>query len=204
MAAVGSVLGVMGLPLVKDFNTTFTQVSLLTGFQLCTVGAIAVFISAASQKYGRCPLFVTSTAILVVGSLWCAAAQSYGSMVGARVLQGVGAATFENVTFAVVGDLYCVHQRGARMAIATLAQSRLLPLPSLIAGKVAEDLGWRWVFWILSIFLGTAFIGIALFGWESAYNRTDAHDRPASPDDGSVRLTRSSQATNYVRTLLKE
>lgn len=161
---------------MAEWGLDFTQISLLTGYQLCTVGAIAVIVSAISVKFGKRALFLVSCTLAMVGCIWNAEAKSFNSMVGARVVQGLSSATFESVTFSVIGDLYCVHQRGSRMALYIVAQSGIVVLPCIIAGVVSENLGWRWVFWLLVIFIGIGLVGLILFGWETAYNRKEVYN----------------------------
>ena len=103
---MGPVLASLAAPLIEEFGTTYTGVSLLTGYQLCTVGACAVFVSAFARKYGKRPTCLWSITCAFAGTLWGGFAQSYGSLVGARVLQGLGIAMFESVTYALIGDLY--------------------------------------------------------------------------------------------------
>ncbi len=92
------------LELVDEFHISFTQASLLLGYQLLTVGATGIVVAASSQRFGKRPNFIISISIAWAGSLWGGAAQSYASLVGARVIQGLGIAMFESVTFAVIGQ----------------------------------------------------------------------------------------------------
>ncbi|KAF2796700.1 MFS general substrate transporter [Melanomma pulvis-pyrius CBS 109.77] len=171
VGGVGPLLAVITFPILQEFHLTFTQVSLLTGYQLATVGAVVIFTSAVCTKYGKRGPFLISMALLFSGTIWCAASTSYDTLLGARIIQGLGAAVFEAITFALVGDLYHVHQRGSRMAFFVVSQSGLLLLPSLIAGQIGEHMNWRWVFWLLAIFLAVGFIGLLFLGWETTYKR---------------------------------
>jgi MFS family permease len=169
-----------------EFRVGFTQVTLLSGYQLATVASVSIFVSALSRKFGNRPAFLVSLSLLLAGSIWCGESTSYNSMLGGRIIQGLGTATFESITFAIIGDLYFVHQRGSRMAIYVISQTGLVLMPSMIAGKVAEDLSWRWTFRLLSIFIGIGFLGVILFGWETAFNRNAVYNIDTSSHD--VRL----------------
>lgn len=170
----------MAIPLITEFNITFQQVSLLSGYQLCAVAAIGLVVSACARKFGRRPTFLWSITAAFVGTVWGSRANSFGSMVGARVVQGLGIAMFESVTFSLIGDLYHVHQRGTRMTAYILFQSGLGNFPSVIAGKITMDLGWRWVFYLLALFMGIGWIGAVLFGWETLYIRNSAYNLDTS------------------------
>jgi MFS family permease len=166
----------MALPLIDEFGFGFTEFSLLTGYQLCAVGAVGVIVAACARKYGKRSTALWSMTCAFAGTVWGSRAQSYGSLVGARVLQGLGIAMFESVTYAVIGDLYHVHQRGTRMTLYILSQSGLSSFPALVAGKITMDLGWRWVFYLLSLFMGLAWLLVVLFGWETLYNRNAVYN----------------------------
>lgn len=81
--------------------------------------------------------------------------------------------TSKPVIFSVVGDLYHVHERGVRVALVTVSISGLANLPTVLSGVETTNLGWRWLFYILGIFVGTGLALVFLFGWETAYNRPE-------------------------------
>lgn len=89
------------------------------------------------------------------------------------------------VLFAVVGDLYYVHERGTRTAAITIAISGLANLPAVLSGLITMRLGWRWMFWMMAIFLGIALVLLSLFGWETAYNRASIYNTDIASTDVS-------------------
>jgi MFS family permease len=170
----------MAIPIIMEFGISFTDFSLLTGYQLCAAGASGIFISACARKFGKRPVSLFSMSCVFGGCIWAGLAQSYGSLVGARILQGLGLAFFESITFAIVGDLFHVHERGTRMAVYVMAQSGIANLPSSVAGKITLDLGWRWVFYLLCVFVGIGWVCSILFGWETAFNRREVYNLDTS------------------------
>lgn len=95
----------MAIALIMEWGISFTEVSLLTGYLLCATGASGVVIAACSRKFGKRPTLLWSISFAFAGSIWGGLAQSYQSFVGARVLQGLGIAMFESVTYTIIGDL---------------------------------------------------------------------------------------------------
>jgi MFS family permease len=87
--------------------------------------------------------------------------------------------------FAVIGDLYYVHERGTRVAALTIAISGLANLPALLSGVTTKNLGWRWTFWLLAIFMGIALVAVFLFGWETAFNRAAIYNTDTSSSNVS-------------------
>lgn len=159
-----------------EFNITFEQASLLLGYQLCAVGAVGIFVCACARKYGKRPTLLWSISTAFAGSLWAGFAKSYGSLMGARVVQGLGIAMFESVTYSLIGDMYHVHQRGTRMTAYIMALSGLAQIPTVVAGKIAFELGWRWVFYLLSLFIGLGWLMAIFFGWETVYIRRNVYN----------------------------
>ncbi|POR32388.1 hypothetical protein TPAR_07403 [Tolypocladium paradoxum] len=186
IGGIGPILSSFVPELMALFNINLTQVSLLTGYSLCATGATGIIISAATRKYGKRPTLLFSVICAFVGTVWGGAAQSYNSLLGARVVQGFGVSMFESIFFAIVGDLYFVHERGFRTSIVTTVIAGISNLPAVLAGKITADLGWRWVFWMLSIFLGFGLVLSVLFGWETAYNRKAIYNTDMASQDVSV------------------
>ncbi|KPI43978.1 putative MFS-type transporter [Cyphellophora attinorum] len=180
---VGPIVSSMAIAFITEWGINFTDVTLLTGYLLCATGATGVVIASCSRKYGKRPTLLWSISFAFGGSVWASFSQSYGSLVGARVLQGFGIAMFESVTYTVISDLYHVHQRGTRITYYILAQSGLATFPVTIAGKITMDLGWRWVFYLLSLFMGLAWVLCILFGWETMYGRTAVCNLDTSSQD---------------------
>jgi MFS family permease len=131
------------------------------------------------------PGLLFSVTCAFAGSVWAGAAQSYESFLGARVPQGMSMSYFESVMYAVIGDLYFVHERGTRMALYITTLSGISNIPTMAAGKVNESLGWRWVFWLLAIFSGTLWLLVIFFGWETAFNRKAVYNVDVASQDVS-------------------
>jgi MFS family permease len=74
---------------VQEYQVSFTKVSLLTGWQLLTVAICGFFISPATRKFGKRPVMMLTSGVGLAGSIWLLYANTYNTVVGARVLQGV-------------------------------------------------------------------------------------------------------------------
>jgi len=107
--ALGPILAANTFTLIVAFSHDFSHIAMLTGWFLLGVGAAGFVFVASSRIWGKRHLFILGTVILIASSIWGAATNNYKSMVAARVFQGVGAAPFEALVNAAVGDLYFVH-----------------------------------------------------------------------------------------------
>lgn len=65
-----------------------------------------------STSCGRRPVFILSQIVCLVASIWRARATSYGSFMGACILNGIGAGPAETIQPAVIADIFFLHDRG--------------------------------------------------------------------------------------------
>jgi MFS family permease len=93
------------------YNVSYTWVVALTAAPLM-VSAIAGFISAIVAKLvGKRPVYLVSSAFIFAGCLWNMTADtSYGSCMGARVLQGFGWGAFDTLLMETIQDTFFVSQ----------------------------------------------------------------------------------------------
>ena len=168
---------------------TFTQVALLTGYFLLGAGVAAFFFVAFARVWGKRHLFILGSIILIFSSAWAGASgTNFKSMLWARIFQGIGAAPYETLVNATVGDLYFVHQRGKRMAITNLAVFGGAFMTPVLVGKITHTLGWEWTFYFETIFCAACLPAIVFLVPETSYRRssmlnTDLHnDSDDTPD----------------------
>jgi MFS family permease len=117
-----------------------------------TISLYALMLAVATPVYGRVsdlvgirlPLLV-GVCLMSLGALLAAAAPTYGVLLGARVLQGAGAAAIPTLAVAAVTHRYDGVVRAValgRLAGVTAALSSIGPL---VGGVVADAFGWRTV-----------------------------------------------------------
>ncbi|KAH6635609.1 major facilitator superfamily domain-containing protein [Chaetomium sp. MPI-SDFR-AT-0129] len=182
---LGPILAANTLTLTLHYSVPFTKVADLTGWYLLGVGIAAFIFVPSGRIWGKRHLFVGGTLLLVVTSAWGGASQGedrYTSMVAARVFQGIATAPFESLVNAAVGDLYCVHQRGIRMAFTNLAVFGGAFFTPILVGKITNTIGWWWTFYLVAIFCAASFPILFLFCPETAYRR----DAPPEIDLGFI------------------
>lgn len=160
------------LTLTLHFETSFTNIALLTGYHLLGVGMAGFIFVASARVWGKRHLYLLGTFIIVWSSAWGGgSSHNYRSLLAARFFQGVGLAPFEALVNASVGDLYFVHERGKRMALSNLSLFGGAFLTPVIVGKMTSTLGWQWTFYMLAIFSAAMLPLVFLFVPETAYVR---------------------------------
>lgn len=143
----------------------------MSGYLLLATGAIGPFASAFGRKFGRRPIYVTSSILGLIGCIVCESAKTYSTLLAGRVIQGVGAAAYESLIVASIGDLFFVHERGSKIAVVVFLMAAISNGVSIIAGVITKNLGWPYNFHILLPFVALQTILCILFAPETMYVR---------------------------------
>jgi EmrB/QacA subfamily drug resistance transporter len=98
------------------------------------------------DRFGRRPALLVALGVFVAGSLACAWAPSMGTLIGARLLQGLGGGGLMVLSQALIGELVPPHERARYQgwfAIVFTASSVGGPV---LGGFVVHHGDWRWLF----------------------------------------------------------
>ena len=167
----GPVIAPVTLELATEFNKDLTAISQLSSYMLLVLAGVAYIDSALAHIYGKRAIFIFSMAILVAADAWASKANSYGSLLGARILSGAGQAAYECLSSSVIADLYFVHQRSKRVGIFVLLFGTGVYLGVPIGTQIIAASSWRWAFAGLAISEGIILFFLILFFHEPVYRR---------------------------------
>lgn len=172
------------------FDTSVQNISRALGTSLVAALAVStIFGAAASVKFGKRPVYVISTLLMLVGVFISSEAKSYGQLLGGRIIQGVGQASLEFLVGSSLADLYFTHERGWPVAIWNIALLNGINITPPISGALFDALGYRWNFRIFGI---AAFLLLLLqifFLPETTYDRSYYVPRAvAAAETGSASL----------------
>ena len=131
---------------------------------LVTFGSLLLLAGRLGDLIGRKRVFLAGLTIFTVASLLCGVAPSQGVLIGARFLQGIGAAAQASVILAIIVTEFPQAADRARAMSAYVFVSVAGGSLGLLAGGVlTEALSWHWVFFVnLPIGLLTLALGQAL------------------------------------------
>ena len=162
--------------------TSATLAWIITGYSI-VFGALLVVGGRTGDRLGRKRVFLGGVVVFLLGSFLCGFAPNVATLVGARCLQGVGAAFLVPASVALLIGAYppsrrmqVVAQWGGVGALAVATG------PSLGAAIVSAG-GWRWAFFV-NIPVG---LFVVLFG-RRVLTETIGDSTPRSPDYVGVGL----------------
>ncbi|KAI5967440.1 hypothetical protein KGF57_000383 [Candida theae] len=173
--------------LATEFDKPLTTISYLVGGFMLSLGVGSVFASPTAVLYGKRLVYIAGTFIFAMGAIWGGAANSFGNLMGARVLTGIGASPTECLPSSTIAEIYFAHERAYRIGLYTMLMLGGKNIIPLLSALVFEYLNRHWLFWILAIFLGFTTIMIILFVPDTFWDRTP------TPSKRSIAETEAAQ-----------
>ncbi len=108
-----------------------------------------LFWGPISDRFGRRPAIGTGLVLFIAGSMGCACAEHFSTLIFWRIVQALGACASVALSRAMVRDLY-EGAKGAQMLSILITVMAIMPLLGpLIGGQIEAYLGWRAIFWVL-------------------------------------------------------
>lgn len=128
-----------------------------------------------SDRYGRKRPLVVGLVLFAIGSAACASANNIWFIIGARVLQAVGASSAVVIGRAIVRDLF----DGDRVAV---VMSMLMAIVTvgpifapLLGSQILHLFGWRANFWVLLIYAFAMLVALYFFEESLPHTRRRKH-----------------------------
>ncbi|RSL50854.1 hypothetical protein CEP54_011719 [Fusarium duplospermum] len=120
-----------------------------------------------SELYGRVPIYYIGNIGFLVFVIACAKAPSLGALIAFRFLSGMfGSCPMANGGGSIA-DMIVQEKRGTAMASFSIGPLLGPIIGPIIGGVVTDSLGWRWVFWIITIISGTITVVFFIFAVET-------------------------------------
>ncbi|MEV0847338.1 DHA2 family efflux MFS transporter permease subunit [Streptomyces sp. NPDC049954] len=111
-----------------------------------TLSALIVTAGRLGDLWGPRNLFAAGLAVFTLGSLACGLAPTAAALIGARIVQGLGAALLTPQTTTLIVAVFPAERRGTAMGVwGSVAGLATLCGPTL-GGFLVSAAGWRWVF----------------------------------------------------------
>ena len=132
---------------------------------LITFASFLLLAGRLGDLFGRRRVFLVGVILFTAASMLCGVAPSQGALIGARFLQGVGAAMQASVILAIIATEFpAAHDRARAMSAYVFVAVAGGSLGLLAGGVLTQALSWHWIFFVnlpigaLTIVLGRALI----------------------------------------------
>jgi EmrB/QacA subfamily drug resistance transporter len=140
----------VALPSIRgDLGFSQDGLAWVVSAYMLTFGGLLLLGGRVADLFGRRRVFLAGIALFGVASLLDGLSFSEGTLVGARALQGVGAALATPAALALVTVLFAAGSERAKALGLWGALSGLgFAVGILLGGAITEVASWRWVFFI--------------------------------------------------------
>jgi EmrB/QacA subfamily drug resistance transporter len=132
----------------RDLHVSVSQLEWVVIAYALTFAALLITGGKLGDLYGRRRLFVIGLAIFTLSSLACGLASSAGFLIGARTVQGVGAALMSPATLSIIVATFPPKQRGTAIGIWAGVSALALAIGPLGGGLITQHINWNWIFFI--------------------------------------------------------
>ncbi|OJJ48990.1 hypothetical protein ASPZODRAFT_23273 [Penicilliopsis zonata CBS 506.65] len=138
-------------------EVTFLPVTLFViGF-----GVGPMMFAPLSEMVGRRLVYGVTLLLAVIFIIPCAVAENIGTLLVCRAIDGIAFSAPMTLVGGTLADLWKNEERGVPMAAFSAAPFIGPAIGPLVGGFLADNLGWRWLYWMQLILAGVAWVLIS-------------------------------------------
>ncbi|HLY48773.1 MAG TPA: MFS transporter [Solirubrobacteraceae bacterium] len=179
----------------RDLHFSQANLSWVVNAFLVTFGSLLLLAGRLGDLAGRKRVFLVGLTVFTLASLLCGLAPTQGLLIGARFVQGIGAAAQASVILAIIVTEFAAPAERARAMSAYVFVSVAGGSLGLLAGGIlTQALSWHWVFFVnLPIGAATFALGQGLIRRDDALGLSHGVDWL-----GSLLVTTSLMSAIYA------
>jgi EmrB/QacA subfamily drug resistance transporter len=124
---------------------------------------VVPIVGKLSDIYGRKSFYLAGIAVFAAGSALSGLAPSFGFLIAARVVQGVGMGTLQPLSQAIIGDIIPPRERGKYQGMMGAVFGVASIIGPLLGGYITDHATWRGLFFVNLPFAALAMVVVAIF-----------------------------------------
>jgi EmrB/QacA subfamily drug resistance transporter len=132
----------------RDLHVSISSLEWVVTAYALTFAALLITGGKLGDLVGRRRIFIIGIAIFTLSSLACGLAPSAGFLIGARAVQGVGAAMMNPASLSIITATFPPRERGQAIGIWAGVSAMALAIGPLVGGLIVENINWNWIFFI--------------------------------------------------------
>ncbi len=132
----------------RDLGAGFASLQwTVTGYTL-SLASLILLAGGLGDRYGRRRIFLVGVTVFTLASVLCAVVPDVGSLIGARVLQGVGGALMTPASMAILQSTIAQDDRPRAIGTWSGFSGIASGLAPFVGGWLLSLGSWRWIFLI--------------------------------------------------------
>jgi len=146
----------------RDLHVSISSLEWVVTAYALTFAALLITGGKLGDLFGRRRIFIVGIAVFTLSSLACGLAPSAGFLIGARTVQGVGAALMNPASLSIITATFPPRERGQAIGIWAGVSAMALAIGPLVGGLIVDNINWNWIFFI-NVPVGVAGIIVSQF-----------------------------------------
>ena len=134
--------------MVTDLDLTTNDAEWINAAYSLTFASLLIFFGRLADRFGRKLLFVIGVVTFVASSALVAASDSSITLIGARSLQGIGAAMILPASLSVINAVFVGRSRAVAFAVWGGTIGGMAAMGPLVGGWLTTYASWHWAFLI--------------------------------------------------------
>jgi EmrB/QacA subfamily drug resistance transporter len=162
----------VALPSIRDsFDSSISALEWTVNAYTLTFAVLLITGGRLGDIFGRRKVFLIGVVAFASASALAGLAPTDAALVGARALQGIGAALMMPSTLSIISNTFPPHERGRAIGTWAGVSALALAMGPVLGGWLTESVSWRLIFFI-NVPVAVAAVAVTLFATDESRDET--------------------------------
>ncbi len=139
----------VALPTLQgDFKVNMAVIEWVAMAYMLTLTIFLPLFGRLADIFGRTKMYNTGFVVFTIGSAFCGLASSAGFLIGARILQAIGAGLLQANSVALITAAFPAKERGRAIGIQGAVQAVAMSIGPFVGGILISVVSWRAIFYV--------------------------------------------------------
>src|SRR5881227_2276616 len=132
----------------QEFSGSLSDLQWVIDAYALSLAALLLTAGSLADLFGRRRVFVIGTALFMIGSIACGAAQDIFFLQLSRAFQGIGGAAMFATALALIASAFSGRDRGVAFGAFGATTGVAVAIGPVLGGILTSGLSWRWIFFV--------------------------------------------------------